>query len=103
MYSYPLSGFTAQSLKNILFSLYSKGSLLSKAVNGQFFVPQELCYKIADTVVIEKIVAAMKTTPDLVGIEIRDDQLVFTGFENYYPSGIIADAEVPSEVSEHSE
>ena len=103
MYSYPLSDFTAQSLKNILFSLYSKGSLLSKAVNGQFFVPEELCYKIADTSMKEKIMDAMKNTPDLVGIEIRDDQLVFTGFENYYPSGIIADAEVPSEVSEHSE
>lgn len=104
MYSYPLSDFTAQSLKNILFSLYSKGSLLSKAVNGQFFVPEELCYKIADTSMKEKIMDAMKNTPDLVGIEIRDDQLVFSGFlGNYYPSGIIADAEVPSEVSEHSE
>lgn len=78
MYSYPLSGFTAQSLKNILFSLYSKGQLLSKAVNGQFFVPEELCYKIADTSMKEKIMDAMKNTPDLVGIEIRDDQLVFS-------------------------
>ena len=104
MYSYPLSDFTAQSLKNILFSLYSKGQLLSKAVNGQFFVPEELCYKIADTSMKEKIVNAMKNTPDLVGIEIRDDQLVFSGFlGNYYPSGIIAEEHVTSEVSEQQE
>ena len=97
MYSYPLSDFTTQSLKNILFSLYSKGSLLSKAVNGQFFVPEELCYKIADTSMKEKIM-------DAVGIEIRDDQLVFSGFlGNYYPSGIIAEEHVTSEMSEHSE
>ena len=104
MYSYPLSGFTAQSLKNILFSLYSKGSLLSKAVNGQFFVPQELCDRVYNYTNPEWIVNAMKNTPDLVGIEIRDDQLVFSVFlGNYYPSGIIAEAEVPSEVSEYSE
>ena len=104
MYSYPLSDFTAQSLKNILFSLYSKGSLLSKAVNGQFFVPEELCYKIADTSMKEKIMNAMKNTPDLVGIEIKDDQLVFSGFlGNYYPSGIIAEEHVTSEMSEQQE
>ena len=104
MYSYPLSDFTAQALKNILFSLYSKGLLLSKAVNGQFFVPQELCDRIYDTSMKEKIVNAMKNTPDLVGIEIRDDQLVFTGFlGNYYPSGIIAEEHVTSEASEQQE
>ena len=80
MYSYPLSDFTAQSLKNILFSLYSKGQLLSKAVNGQFFVPQELCDRVYNYTNPEWIVNAMKNTPDLVGIEIRDDQLVFSGF-----------------------
>lgn len=80
MYSYPLSDFTAQSLKNILFSLYSKGQLLSKAVNGQFFVPQELCDRIYNYTNPEWIVNAMKNTPDLVGIEIRDDQLVFGSF-----------------------
>ena len=104
MYSYPLSDFTAQSLKNILFSLYSKGSLLSKAVNGQFFVPQELCDRVYNYTNPEWIVNAMKNTPDLVGIEIKDDQLVFSGFsENYYPSGIIAEEHVTSEASEYSE
>ena len=77
MYSYPLSDFTAQSLKNILFSLYSKGQLLSKAVNGQFFVPQELCDRVYNYTNPEWIVNAMKNTPDLVGIEIKDDQLFF--------------------------
>ena len=104
MYSYPLSDFTAQSLKNILFSLYSKGQLLSKAVNGQFFVPQELCDRVYNYTNPEWIVNAMKNTPDLVGIEIKDDQLVFSGFlGNYYPSGIIAEEHVTSEMSEYSE
>ena len=104
MYSYPLSGFTAQSLKNILFSLYSKGPLLSKAVNGQFFVPEELCDRVYNYTNPEWIVNAMKNTPDLVGIEIKDDQLVFSGFlGNYYPSGIIAEEHVTSEMSEQQE
>ena len=101
MYSYPLSDFTAQTLKNILFSLYSKGPLLSKAVNGNFFVSSELCDRIYNYTNPEWIVNAMKNTPDLKGIEIRDDQLVFSGFlGNYHPTGIIVEEQ---EVSEHSE
>ena len=39
-----------------------------------------------------------------MGIEIKNDQLVFSGFlGNYYPSGIITEEHVTSEVSEYSE
>lgn len=102
--NYPTSTHNPQSLRNVLFSLYSKGPLLSKAVNGQFFVPEELCHKIAYTAMMENIIAAMKTTPDLVGIKIKDDQLVFSGFlGNYHPTGIIVEEQEVSEYSEQEE
>ena len=104
-YSFSLKDFSAYSLKNVLFSLYSKGPLLSKAVNGRFFVPQELCYKIADTIMMEKIIEAMRASHELVGIEIKDDQLIFSGFssENQIPAGIIVSEQPESSAPEQAE
>ena len=81
-YSFPLQNLSTQALKNIIFSLYSKGPLLSKAADGNFSIPKELCHKIADTTNRDDIIKAIN---DCTGIAVQNGQLVFCGFGNCEP------------------
>ncbi|MBQ4430343.1 MAG: hypothetical protein II877_02485 [Synergistaceae bacterium] len=40
--AFPLEGHTAESLKNLVNTIYSRDSLMSKAAGGDFRVPERL-------------------------------------------------------------
>lgn len=81
--SIPKENFTAQGLKNLIYMISAKGSLLSKAVGGEFKADRELIEDLAlnqiDTV--EKLMAVLqRSTGELKGLKIEEDMLTFTGF-----------------------
>lgn len=83
-YSFPISKHTAESLKNLIFTIYSKGDLMSKSSGGEFFVSDSLKdeLKTEDLTTTERVTEVIKNSgaDDLKGIAIEDDKVTFTGF-----------------------
>ena len=76
--SLPLTGHTANSLRNLVTMVYSRGSLISKATGGRFACPLEQVDALKDCLTVEDVITRL--TPDLVGLEIATDAITFTGF-----------------------
>lgn len=82
--SLPLTNHTITSLCNLIFSIYSKGDLLSKSSGGDFFVSEALKEKLKNGSFTTKdeVLAILKDagTGDLRGLSFADGQVSFTGF-----------------------
>lgn len=76
--SLPLEGHTANSLRNLIAMLYSRGRLLSKATGGKFGVTKEQIDALQDRVTVNDI--QNRLYDGLVGLIITEDKVVFAGF-----------------------
>lgn len=76
--SLPLTGHTANSLRNLVTMIYSRGSLISKATGGRFACPLEQVEALKDCLTAEDVITRL--TPDLTGLTITPDIITFTGF-----------------------
>lgn len=76
--SLPLSGHTANSLRNLVTMIYSRGRLISKATGGRFAFPLEQVDALKDCLTVESV--RERITPDLIGLAFTDDVITFTGF-----------------------
>ena len=71
----PLANHTIASLKNLVTMVYSRGSLLSKATDGNFACSLELIDELGKCITVEEAVASL--TPDLIGLTIDGDKINF--------------------------
>ena len=74
----PLTGHTANSLRNLVTMVYGRGSLISKATGGHFSCPLEQVEALKDCLTVESV--RERITPDLIGLTITDEAITFTGF-----------------------
>ena len=84
--AFPLSKHTSQSLRNLVNLIYSRGALVSKAVQGEFSAPWELVDVFGDNdpVTIEEQVERLRKLEAegiaMKGIRFEADKVIFTGF-----------------------
>ena len=76
--SLPLTGHTANSLRNLVTMIYSRGSLISKATGGRFACPLKQVDALKDCLTISDLLT--RITPDLIGLDFSDGKVNFTGF-----------------------
>ena len=74
----PLTGHTANSLRNLVTMVYSRGSLISKATGGHFACPLEQVDALKDCQTVESV--RERISPYLSGLSITPDTITFTGF-----------------------
>ena len=74
----PLTGHTANSLRNLVTMIYTRGSLISKATGGHFTCPLEQVEALKNCLTVESV--RERITPDLIGLTITDEAITFTGF-----------------------
>lgn len=82
--SVPLNRHTADSIRNLVFTLYSKGSLMSKATQGRFGVKKEFVDELAglNLLRLEDALAAVREAPEgsIMGLTFEEDRITFDGF-----------------------
>ncbi len=76
--SLPLTGHTANSLRNLVTMVYSRGSLISKATGGHFACTMDQVDVLKDCLTVESV--RERISPDLIGLSITSDTITFTGF-----------------------
>ena len=76
--SLPLEGHTATSLRNLAAMLYSRGELISKATGGDFSCTKAQVDALAGCITVKDV--QERITDELEGMEITDENIVFTGF-----------------------
>lgn len=83
-FSFPLGQHRADSIANLVFTLYSKGDLINKSTGGDFFISEELKDKVktSNYTKVEAIVDDLKNAgpDDLRGLSFGDGKVTFTGF-----------------------
>ncbi len=85
----PLEGHTGNSLRNLVFLIYSRGSLLSKATGGHFGASQKLIEKLKgmESPAVEAVIDAATETSGLDGIAFDREKSSFTGFPPFFETG----------------
>lgn len=85
--AFPLSKHTSQSIRNLVNLIYSRGALVSKAVQGEFLAPQELVDWLGskNAVTVQEEINNIKEFEAENGVEIKgirfeDGKVIFTGF-----------------------
>lgn len=86
--SLPFTGHTAESLKNLVTMVYSKGTLISKATGGTFSVEKGLVNELLDNTSLHTIPSVrgflagyeQEHGKALHGLTITEDRIVFDGF-----------------------
>ena len=86
--SLPLAGHTAESLKNLVTMIYSKGALISKATGGVFVAEKDLVDAILDESSLHSINALrgflagyeQEYGSGILGMKVGEDRIVFDGF-----------------------
>ena len=85
--AFPLSKHTSQSIRNLVNLIYSRGALVSKAVQGEFLAPQEMVDWLGskNAVTVQEEINNIKEFEAENGVEIKGirfeaDKVVFTGF-----------------------
>ena len=80
--SFPLAQHTPESIRNLVFMLYSKGWLMSKATGGRFAASPDLMQELKETLnpTVDTIRAAVQVEDAIEGLVIEEDRITFTGF-----------------------
>lgn len=92
-YGFPLSQHRPESICNLVFTIYSKGDILSKATGGNFFVSEALKGKLkgADFSTNADVLRHLKdaSAEDLHGLSFTDDKVNFEGFPETYDAELV--------------
>ena len=91
--SVPLGKHRAESIKNLVFTIYSKGSLISKATGGSFSASDRLvgALKSGNTIRMEEVIGTIHDAEEgeLIGLTIEEDKVTFDGFPLTDDPGLI--------------
>ncbi len=87
--SLPMEGHTGSSLRNLIFTIYARGSLISKATGGSFRASEELVEKLKEVELptVEMVIEAVRETSGLDGIALDSEKICFTGFPQFSETG----------------
>ncbi len=77
--SFPIDGHTGNSLRNLVFMLYSRGNLISQATGGPFGADRELVDKLR-AAEPEEVRGMIRNGKQMKGMEISETSVMFTGF-----------------------
>ena len=80
--SFPLEKHRLESIINLVFAIYSKGSLISKSTGGAFTATKELVEKLqaSDFGSKEDVIKAVQEDGGLSGISFDEEKVTFDGF-----------------------
>ena len=81
--SFPLSGHRADSLINLVCTIFSRGKLLSKATGGEFSVSQELLDALNPArghATMPDVIDRIHRTGGLKGLSFEQEKVIFDGF-----------------------
>ena len=83
-FSFPLGQHRTESILNLVFTIYSKGGLISKSTQGEFFASEELVETLQSGRIL-RIEEALETVRDagdgaLKGLSFEKDKVTFNGF-----------------------
>jgi len=83
--SFPLASHRAESICNLVFTIYSRGKLLSKSTGGEFSASEELVELLQSgngLLRIEEVISKIQEAgPEaLIGLSFGDGKVVFDGF-----------------------
>ena len=81
--SFPLSGHRADSLINLVYTIFSRGRLLSKATGGEFSASQELVDTLSPArghATLPDTLNLIHRTGGLKGLSFEEDKVIFDGF-----------------------
>lgn len=81
--SFPLSAHRAESIVNLVCTLFTRGKLLSKATGGVFFATPELVDHIQESSgyrTVDQAVKDIQEAGGMRGISFEDGKVVFDGF-----------------------
>ncbi len=97
--SLPMEGHTGNSLRNLVFTVYARGGLISKATGGCFRASGELVEKLKEMELptVEAVAETVRETGGLEGIGFEDEKICFTGFPPFSEAG---EAEVFMQLTE---
>lgn len=81
--SFPLAAHRAESIVNLVCSIYSRGNLLSKATGGVFSASEELVdslQMVSGRVGKEEVLRIIRDEGGINGVSFTEDKVVFDGF-----------------------
>ena len=81
--SFPLAAHRAESIVNLVCSIYSRGNLLSKATGGVFSASEELVDSlqlVSGRAGKEEVLRIIRNEGGLNGVSFTEDKVVFDGF-----------------------
>ena len=82
--SFPLSQHRAESVCNLVFTIFSRGKLLTKSTGGDFYASDELVEELEREMLrtVDKVVAKIHDMGEdaLHGLSFQDGKVVFDGF-----------------------
>ena len=81
--SFPLSGHRADSLINLVCTIFSRGKLLSKATGGEFSASGELVEALNPArghATVQDVLDRIHRTGGLKGLSFEEDKVIFDGF-----------------------
>ena len=82
--SFPLSQHRSESVCNLVFTIYSRGKLLTKSTGGDFYASDELVEELEREMLrtVDKVVAKIHDMGEdaLHGLSFQDGKVVFDGF-----------------------
>lgn len=83
-FSFPLSQHSMASIRNLVFTIYSRGALISKSTGGDFYVSDDFADKVDSGMLLKKedILSVVREAKpeDLRGITFSEDKVTFDGF-----------------------
>jgi hypothetical protein len=84
VFTFPLSNHTVDSLKNLVFMIYTRGKLLSKSTRGDFYVSTDLVKMLQSGMIMKKEqaleIVENAGPANLRGLSFTSDTVTFTGF-----------------------
>ena len=90
---FPLNEHRAASLQNLVFTIYSKGSLISKATGGRFEVSDELVERLLfdSPIFMNDVLDILRRAEGkgLIGLRFDDEDVIFSGFSETNDSDVI--------------
>ncbi len=90
---FPLNEHRAASLQNLVFTIYSKGSLISKATGGRFEVSDELVERLLfdSPIFMNDVLDILRRAEGkgLIGLCFDDKDVIFNGFPETNDSDVI--------------
>ena len=79
-FSFPLGPHRADSIVNLVATIYTRGKLISKATGGTFFAKEDLVGRLQGHTTIDAVLGIIREEGGLGGLSFTEGKVVFDGF-----------------------